>query len=318
VTPRVYPQGIPGRWQPFYPVTVESKTEIRDFLTTRRANLKPEQANLPTHGKRRVPGLRREEVAALAGVSVDYYNRLERGNLSGVSDSILDAVAGALQLDEAERKHLFRLARAANANPRTRRPSRRPEVTPTLHRVLDGMNDMPAIIYNGRIDLLAANTAGRALFSPVYDFDPHHPNLARFVFLSPNSTQFYPDWEGAANVSVALLRSEAGRDPADGTLRSLVGELSTRSTDFRTRWAAHNVGNHHSGVKTFHHDAVGELTLSFDVLELPGGGGLSLTAFTAEPASPSADALRLLASWAATRFTDAADHRQSKGVTRQR
>jgi len=279
---------------------VDSKSDIRDFLVTRRAKITPEQANLPTHGKRRVPGLRREEVAALAGVSVDYYNRLERGNLSGVSDSILESIASALRLDEAERLHLFHLARAANASPLARRPSKRPHLSPSLHRVLDGMSDVAAIVRNGRMDLLAASILGRALYSPAYEFEPRGTNLARFAFLCPAARDFYPDWDGAANVAVALLRTEAGRNPHDPDLMALVGELSTCSTEFRTRWAAHNVRTHYSGKKVFRHPAVGELTLAYDVMDLPGGGSLSLTAYTPEPVSPSADGMHLLASWAAT------------------
>jgi transcriptional regulator with XRE-family HTH domain len=267
---------------------------------TRRAKISPEQANLPTHGKRRVPGLRREEVAALAGVSVDYYNRLERGNLTGVSDTIIEAIANALQLDEAERIHLYRLARAANPTPRTRRVGRRPKLSPSLQRVLDGMTDVAAIVRNGRLDLLAASSLGRALYSPAYDAEPDQPNLARFAFLNPAARDFYPDWEGAANVSVALLRTEAARNPHDPALTALVGELSMCSDEFRVRWASHNVRTHYSGTKVFRHPSVGDLTLSYDVMDLPGDGGLSLTAYTAEPATSSADALKLLASWAAT------------------
>ena len=283
---------------------MDSKSDIREFLTSRRGKISPEQANLPTHGKRRVPGLRREEVAALAGVSVDYYNRLERGNLAGVSESILESIADALHLDEAERLHLHRLARAANPAPRARRPSRRPALSPSIHRVLDGMSDVAAIVRNGRMDLLAASTLGRALYSPAYDDEPERPNLARFAFLSPSARTFYPDWQGAANVAVALLRTEAGRDPHDASLTALVGELSTRSDEFRIRWGTHNVRTHYTGSKTFRHPAVGELTLSYDVMDLPGDAGLSLTAYTAEPNSPSADALKLLASWAATALTE--------------
>jgi transcriptional regulator with XRE-family HTH domain len=280
---------------------VDSKSDIRDFLVTRRAKITPERAGLPSFGKRRVPGLRREEVAALAGVSVDYYNRLERGNLAGVSDSILESIANALQLDEAERIHLYDLARAANPTPRNRRnATKRPMLSPSLHRVLNGMADVAAIVRNGRMDLLAASTLGRALYSPAYDDSDRPPNLAWFAFMNPTARAFYPDWNGAANVAVALLRTEAGRNPQDPDLTALVGELSTSSAEFRTRWAAHNVRTHYSGTKTFHHPAVGNLTLAYDVMDLPGDAGLSLTAYTAEPASPSADALKLLASWAAS------------------
>jgi transcriptional regulator with XRE-family HTH domain len=280
---------------------VDSKSQIRDFLVTRRAKITPERAGLPSYGKRRVPGLRREEVAALAGVSVDYYNRLERGNLAGVSDSILEAIANALQLDEAERIHLYDLARAANPTPRMRRaPTKRPLLSPSLQHVLDGMTDVAAIVRNGRMDLLATNKLGRALYSPAYDETGRPNNLAWFAFMNPAARTFYPDWNGAANVAVALLRTEAGRNPQDPGLTALVGELSTCSAEFRTRWAAHNVRTHYTGTKTFRHPVVGDLVLAYDVMDLPGDAGLSLTAYTAEPASPSADALKLLASWAAT------------------
>ena len=209
-----------------------------------------------------MPGLRREEVAALAGVSVDYYNRLERGNLSGVSDTVMEAIARALQLDEAERIHLYDLARAANPTPRSRRPARRPQIRPSVQRVLAGMTEVPAIVRNGRLDILAASRLGYALHSPAYE-DPARPaNLARFAFLDPRSREFNPDWDGAANVVVALLRTEAGRDRHDRGLSDLVGELSTRSEDFRVRWGTHNVGRHQTGRKQFHHPVVGHLSLT--------------------------------------------------------
>ena len=286
---------------------MDSKSDIRDFFVTRRARISPEQANLPSHGTRRVPGLRREEVAALAGVSVDYYNRLERGNLAGVSEAILESIANALQLDDAERLHLHRLARAASPVPRARPAQKRPKLSASLQRVLDGMTGVAAIIRNGRMDLLAANMLGRALYSPAYDAEPDTPNLARFAFMNPAAHDLYPDWDGAANVAVALLRTEAGRTPGNATLNALVGELSTQSEEFRRRWASHNVRNHYSGTKTFHHSAVGDLVLAYDVLELPGDAGLSMTAYTAEPASPSADNLALLASWAATNVDNGQD-----------
>ena len=284
---------------PTYLGNMDSKSDIREFFMTRRAMITPEQANLPSYGTRRVPGLRREELAALAGVSVDYYNRLERGNLAGVSDSILASIADALQLDEAERIHLERLSRAANKGHRIRQTSRRPKLSVSIQRVLDGMPDLPVIVRNGRMDVLAANTMGRALFSPAYEAEPHTPNLARFAFMNPASKELYPDWSGAANVAVALLRVEAARTPHDPALTALVGELSTCSEDFRKRWASHNVRTHDSGVKAYHHPAVGELILNYDLMEL-GDGDLSLTVYTAEPGSKSADNLKLLASWAAS------------------
>ena len=284
---------------------MDSKSDVRDFFVTRRAKISPEQANLPTHGTRRVPGLRREEVAALAGVSVDYYNRLERGNLSGVSEAILESVANALQLNEAERLHLHRLARAAKPVPRARPATSRPKLSPSIQRVLDGMTGVAAIVRNGRMDLLAANMLGRALYSPAYDAEPATPNLARFAFMNPAARQLYPDWNGAANVAVALLRTEAGRTPGNAALTALVGELSTQSEEFRKRWAMHNVRTHYNGTKTFHHPEVGELVLAYDLMEFPGSAGISLTAYTAEPATKSADNLALLASWAATNVAHA-------------
>ncbi|NJC71590.1 helix-turn-helix domain-containing protein [Planosporangium thailandense] len=276
------------------------RSEIREFLASRRARITPEQAGLPVYGgNRRVPGLRRAEVAMVAGVSPDYYVRLERGNLNGVSDSVLDALARALQLDEAERAHLFDLARAANTTPRTRRRPAAQRVRPGVRQLLDAMTDAPAFVRNGRLDVLAANRLGYALYSPVFD-DPARPaNLARFAFLDPRASEFYPNWEDAANTSVALLRTEAGRDPYDKALTDLVGELSTRSDEFRTRWAAHNVRLHQTGVKHFHHPVVGDLSLAFEAMPLPADPGLTMTAYSAEPGSASQDALRLLASWVA-------------------
>jgi transcriptional regulator with XRE-family HTH domain len=279
----------------------DPRREVRDFLASRRAKITPEQAGLPAFGgHRRVPGLRREEVALLAGLSPDYYIKLERGSLAGASDSVLDAVAHALQLDEAERAHLFDLARAANT---TARPRRRPapqRVRPGVQRILDAMTDAPADVRNGRRDILAANRLGYALYSELY-VDPVRPaNVARFLFLSPRAGDFFPDWEGTANDLVDNLRAEAGRNPHDRALQDLVGELSTRSQEFRTRWAAHNVRQHQTGRKRLHHPVVGDLELTYEVLALPADPGLSLVVYGAEPGSPSQDNLKLLASWAAT------------------
>ncbi|NJC84931.1 helix-turn-helix domain-containing protein [Planosporangium mesophilum] len=277
------------------------RSEIREFLASRRARITPEQAGLPVYGgNRRVPGLRRAEVAMIAGVSPDYYVRLERGNLNGVSDSVLEALARALQLDEAERAHLFDLARAANTTPRTRRRPAAQRVRPGVQQLLDAMTDAPAFVRNGRLDVLAANRLGYALYSPVFDDRARPANLARFRFLDPRAIEFYPEWDESANSAVALLRTEAGRDPYDKALTDLVGELSTRSEDFRTRWAAHNVRLHQTGLKRFHHPVVGELSLNFEAMPLPADPGLTMTAYSAEPGSASQDALRLLASWAAT------------------
>jgi transcriptional regulator with XRE-family HTH domain len=279
---------------------MDMTNDIAEFLTSRRARITPEQAGLPTYGKRRVPGLRREEVASLAGVSIDYYKRLERGNVSGVSDGVLEALARALQLDDAERAHLFDLARAADPTlaPRRRRPAQQ-RVRPAVQRILDSVG-APAIVRNGRVDYLAANQLGRALYAPLFESREQPANSARFTFLDPGAVDFYPDWERVATDLVAHLRSEAGRNPYDRGLSDLVGELSTRSDEFRTRWAAHNVRFHQTGTKRLHHPVVGDLTLSYETMDLSADAGLNLTVYTAEAESASQQALDLLASWTAT------------------
>ena len=278
---------------------MDPKSEIREFLTSRRARITPDQAGLRVYGdNRRVPGLRREEVALLAGVSVDYYTRLERGNMSGVSESVLEALARALQLDDAERSHLFDLARASQATSAT--PRRRPAkqlVRPSVQRILDAMT-APAFVRNGRLDLLAGNRMGYALYPHVVPGQP--TNTARFVFLDPRSQDFYSDWDHVADEVVATLHSEAGRDPYDRKLSDLVGELSTQSQDFRTKWAAHNVRFHDTGVKRLHHPIVGDLELTYEAMVLSADDGLMMFAYTAEPGSKSEESLNLLASWAAT------------------
>jgi transcriptional regulator with XRE-family HTH domain len=281
---------------------VDNRAEIREFLTTRRAKITPEQAGLQRGGgQRRVPGLRREEVAVLAGVSTEWYVRLEKGHIGGVSDEVLGAVARALQLDEAERLHLFDLARAAKPSRPPRRRTRQ-TVRPSVLRILESMTGTPAFVRNGRLDVLAINPLGRALYSPVFD-DPARPaNLARFCFLDPVSRDFYPEWDEAAQSTVALLRTEAGRDPYNRELTDLVGELATRSEQFRTGWAAHDVRLHQTGTKHFRHPIVGRIDLAFDAMPLPTreDQGLTMTCYTAEPGSPSDDAIKVLASWAAT------------------
>ncbi|MFI5896311.1 helix-turn-helix transcriptional regulator [Actinoplanes sp. NPDC051513] len=279
---------------------MDHRSEARDFLTTRRARITPERAGLPAYGgNRRVAGLRREEVAMLAGVSVDYYTRLERGNLSGVSESVLEALARALQLDDAERAHLFDLARQANPGPgaaRRRRKAAPARVRAGVQRILDGMTMVPAYVRNGRLDVLAANHLGRAVFAPLFGAQTP-PNIARFLFLDPAAPDFYVDWEEMAGDTVALLRGEAGRDPYDRNLSNLIGELSTRSEVFRGWWAAHNVRLHRTGTKRLCHPVVGELVLAYESMELTADPGLRLNAYSAEPGSSGQDALSLLASW---------------------
>jgi transcriptional regulator with XRE-family HTH domain len=276
------------------------RAEVKEFLSSRRARLTPEQAGLPAYGgNRRVAGLRREEVAMLAGVSVDYYVRLERGNLAGASEGVLDAVARTLQLDEAEREYLFDLARAAGPG---RKPARRssPTVRPAVRQVLDAFTEAPAWVRNGRHDILAANLLARALYSPVFD-DPRRPvNTTRFAYLNPAAREFWRDYDQITHDSAAMLRMEAGRNPHDPDLIRLVGELSTQSELFRERWASRDVKFHRSGLKRLHHPVVGDLELNYESMDLPSEPGLVLNVYTAPAGSPSADALKLLASWAAT------------------
>jgi transcriptional regulator with XRE-family HTH domain len=283
---------------------MDNRAEVREFLVSRRARITPQQAGLPDVGGRRVPGLRRGEVAALAGVSIEYYAKLERGSLAGASASVLDALARALQLDDAERAHLFHLAHAADGTSAGMRPRRRPTKTwvlrPALRWVLDGITS-PAIVRNGRMDLLATNHLGRAMHASLFDNSPGDPpNFARFTFLDEDSRRFYPDWNTAADTAVAILRTEAGRDPHDKALHDLVGELSTRSEEFRRRWGRHDVRLHGAGTKHFHHTLVGDLELAYESVDMISEPGLTLTVYAAEPASPTAQALSLLASWTST------------------
>ncbi|MEU9070167.1 helix-turn-helix transcriptional regulator [Streptomyces sp. NPDC048306] len=279
---------------------MDNRSEVREFLTSRRAKITPQQAGLPAGGRRRVKGLRREEVAMLAGVSVEYYARMERGSLSGTSEAVLDSLARALRLDESERAHLMDLARTAGT---TRRPARRrtaQPIRPALQQLLDAMTDAPAFVRNGRLDILATNRLGKALYWPLFQAPARPVNMARYQFLDPGAERYMTELGHQRAAAAALLRTEAGRDPYNRDLSDLIGELSTRSEDFRTLWAAHNVRLHHTGVKRFCHPAVGDLTLAFEALPVPTDPGLTLTALSAEPGTPSADGLKLLASWAAT------------------
>ena len=276
---------------------MDVRKDAAGFLRSRRSRLSPENAGLTAWGgSRRVKGLRREEVALLAGVSVEYYVRLERGNLGGASQAVLDAVADALQLDEAERAHLHDLARTSSTRVGSRRQPR-PTVRPQVQWLLDSMTDTAAYVRNARIDILATNTLGRALYAPVFEM-PGKPNVARFVFLDPRSKDFFIEWPKVAGEAAALLRTLAGENPYDQGLTELVGELSTRSETFRTLWAAHDVRQHRTGVKRFHHPLVGDMTLSYESMEITADPGSRLNAYVAEPGSPSAEAFNLLASWA--------------------
>ena len=280
---------------------MDPRDDIRQFLVTRRARITPDQAGLPAYGtNRRVEGLRREEVAMLAGISVEYYTRLERGNAGGVSEEVLEGVVRALRLDEAERAHLYDLVRAVNTNRSPRRGPSQERVRTTVQQILDAMVGVPAYVRNGRLDVLATNGLGAALYSEVLDDPVRPPNVARFLFLNPRGLQFFLDWETIANDAVGILRAEAGRDPFDKRLTDLIGELSTRSDEFRVRWAAHDVKFHRTGTKRLHHPIVGDLVLAYEALDLPGDTGQRILAYTAEPGSASHQALQLLASWSAT------------------
>ncbi len=262
--------------------------EIREFLTTRRAKVTPERAGLPTFGRhRRVAGLRREEVALVAGISVEYYTRLERGTARGVSDEVLDAVSAVLQLDEAERTHLLDLVRSADAERAPRRETATPRVRPTIRRVVDAMSDVAAFVQNGRLDFLYGNTLAAALYSGLERDPVQPPNTARFLFLDPRARTFFTEWPKVAHEVVAVLRGEAGRNPHDRALSDLVGLLATRSDEFRVRWASHDVRFHRTGTKRIHHPLVGDLVLAYESLELPADPGQTLVTYSAEPGSPS-------------------------------
>jgi transcriptional regulator with XRE-family HTH domain len=283
---------------------MDSPSDIREFLMTRRARLTPAQAGLPDFGgRRRVDGLRREEVALLAGISVEYYTRLERGNANGVSEAVLDGISRALRLDDAEHAHLHDLVRAATATPgeaRRRSTARPSQISPSVRQLIDAVKDVAVVIQNGRGDVLATNSLGEALYSEMF-VQPHRPaNFGRFLFLNPRSQDFYSDWDDAARQTVALLRSEAGRSPHDRALSNLIGELSTRNEVFRTLWATHNVREHRTGNKRLQHPVVGEISLSYEGLQITSAPGLLMLMYTAEPGSPSQDKLQLLANWAAT------------------
>ncbi|APX33896.1 transcriptional regulator [Brachybacterium sp. P6-10-X1] len=286
---------------------MDNRAEVRQFLMSRRAKVTPQDAGLPGGGGRRVPGLRRSEAAMLAGVSVEYYAKLERGAIAGASASVLDALAAALQLDETERIHLLDLARAADGIPTSGRPRRRSAsspapVRPALQWTLDSLTDGVAFVWDQYQNLLATNELGRAFYSPLIGDGTggRTPNLARFQFLDPASQDFYPDWERFAQMCVGSMRVEAGKDPHDATLQDLVGELSTCSDTFRRLWGAHDVHTHGSGTKRFCHPVVGELTVAYEELALTAEPGRAVIVYTAEPGSQSQQRMRLLASWAAS------------------
>ncbi|MFE2914703.1 helix-turn-helix transcriptional regulator [Kitasatospora indigofera] len=280
---------------------MDNQAEVRDFLRTRRDRITPEQAGIVGGGRRRLPGLRREEVAMLAGMSSDYYAKMERGNLAGVSAEVLDALARALRLDEAETEHLHDLARSANPSP-ARRRSRPAQSTvrPSLQRFLDAITGAPAWIVNQRGDILATNPLARALLAPLLTDPDARDNSARFIFLSPAARTFYPRWERAADASAANLRTAAGRNPRDKELTDLIGELAARSDAFSSRWSAHAVRLHRTGTKHIHHPDVGDLEFVYEGVELPDHPGWMMYAYTSATGSPTEERVKLLGSLAAT------------------
>jgi transcriptional regulator with XRE-family HTH domain len=283
---------------------MDNRDDIRGFLASRRAKLTPDMVGLPTSARRRVPGLRREEVAVLAGVSTEWYTRLEKGHIGEVSAEVLDAVAEALRLDDDERTYLHDLARAAKPNPRRAVRRREAPLAPQVQWMLDTITMSAAFVRNGRLDVVGTNALGRALHAPMFDSPTAADgtaNFARYHFLDESSKDFFVDWESGAAATVALLRAEAGRDPHDKALRELIGELSTASGEFAAYWASHDIRITHGGIKRIQHPEVGEIDLTYQSVDLPAGNRArhDLTIYTAEPGSPHEAGLRLLASWGA-------------------
>ncbi|MFH8294779.1 helix-turn-helix domain-containing protein [Streptomyces sp. NPDC018059] len=284
-----HPQGPPGR-------PLDSRAELSEFLRSRRARLQPQDVGLTGFGRhRRVPGLRREELAQLAGVSVAYYTRLEQGNGRNVSSEVLDAIARALRLTDAEHAHLTRLAKPKAL--KKKRAARRQHMRPALQRLLDSIDGTPAYVVGRRSDILAWNAAAAALFGDWGELAPKDRNWARICFLDARAREFFVDWEQKASDIVSYLRMDAGCYPNDTELSALVGELSVKSDEFRRLWATHDVREKGHGVKRMRHPLVGELTLAFETLRLPDDCDQSLVMYHAEPGSASAQGLRLLASW---------------------
>ncbi|GJF28410.1 DNA-binding protein [Kitasatospora sp. NE20-6] len=279
--------------------------DLGGFLKTRRSRLRPEDVALPDHGgRRRVAGLRREEISRLAGVSVDYYTRIEQGRASSPSPAVLDALARALRLDRDETRHLHRLAQPRPAARRTPRPGAEQQVRPMLRLLLEELRDVPAVVMGRGMDVLAWNAAACALLGDYAARPPAERNIARVTFLDPASRELYADWTACARENVAYLRMEAGRYPDDPVLAALIGELSLRSEDFRRWWAAHPVQDKTSGTKRFHHPVVGDLDLTYETLRAADDPSQALITYAAAPGTPSYDALRMLLAWAAPAAAD--------------
>ncbi|MET7734755.1 helix-turn-helix transcriptional regulator [Streptomyces sp. NPDC005402] len=277
--------------------SLDRRAELSEFLRTRRARLKPEDVGLPDFGRhRRVPGLRREELAQLAGVSVAYYTRLEQGNGRNVSAEVLGSIARALRLTDAEHAHLTHLAKPKQHKKKS--AARTEQVRGAIRQLLDSM-DVPAYVSGRRSDILAWNRMAAAVFGDWSELPARDRNWARLVFLRPEYRELFVPWEQKATDVVSYLRMDAGCHPDDPLLSALVGELSVKSEEFRRLWATHDVKEKNFGVKQLRHPLVGELTLNFESFPLSDGTEQTLITYHAEPGSPSADALRLLASWGA-------------------
>ncbi|TQS43425.1 helix-turn-helix transcriptional regulator [Cryptosporangium phraense] len=275
---------------------MDPRTEMKDFLQSRRARISPADSGLDGRRRRRVPGLRREEVAYLADVSVDYYARIERGDVVGVSEVVLRAVARALRLDETETTHLLALARAIQPATAPKAPVKpRETVRPGVQAILDSLVNAPAWVSNQRMDFLAGNALGRALYSDMLTDPDGRGNNARYVFLAEGSRTFFRDWDDDADDVVAILRHYAALRPDDGTLAQLIEELSARSEPFRERWAAHRVRLHRATRKRVHHHVVGDLDLAYERLHIPGDEGLSLFVHPVQPDPVTTERLASLA-----------------------
>ncbi|WP_433158218.1 helix-turn-helix transcriptional regulator [Kribbella sp. CA-247076] len=294
---------------------MDIRAEVRQFLTGLRARLTPDDAGIPIVGdERRVPGLRREEVAQLAGVSTAYYTRMERGNLRGVSESVLRSLARALRLDDAETQHLFDLARASGGTG-TARGKARPRLPRRAAQLIDAMPDVPTVALGRLGDVVGSNALGRALFPHLFPDSGEPVNHTRYLFLDNRSRDFYVDWEGGARHSVSVLRLLAGHDPSDRALMALVGELATHSPEFRTWWAGHTVKVHTTGTKAIRHPVVGDIVLDYETLTLGSNPDIRIVAYLADPGSPSADGLDLLRSWVATSAKSETPERRRTGGT---
>lgn len=280
---------------------MDTKATVKEFLVSARSRLTPESAGLQVFGgNRRVAGLRREEVAMLAGVSADYYIRLERGNLDGASDSVLSALARALQLDATETSYLFDLAKASRVGNAGKIATGTKGLRPNLAKILDSIHDMPVFVTNGRLELLGANRLGRALYAPIFESHIAQMNLARWIFLDPASRDFYPEHQKLSEGAVGTLRLEALRAADDPKFQALIGELSSKSEEFRVLWAKHRVFKHPGGVKSFNNPVVGLVTLTYEPFQVVAEGTpVSMNIYTAEAGSESEQKLKILGAWVA-------------------